>query len=49
MSVRKEMRKTFQGGKRWMENHLPFLSHHKPLSRPFAIDLRPLAMTIVTR
>ena len=32
-----------------MENHLPFLSHHKPLSRPFVTDLRPLAITIVTR
>lgn len=49
MSVRKEMRKTFPRGKRWMETHLPFLSHHKPLPRPFAIDLRPLAITIVTR
>lgn len=39
----------FPRGKRWMENYLPFLSHHKPLPRPFATDLRPLAITIVTR
>lgn len=31
------------------ENHLLFLSHHKPLPRLFAIDPRPLAITIVTR
>ncbi len=49
MSAAKRCGKLSQGGKRWMETHLPFLSHHKPLPRPFAIDLRPLAITIVTR
>lgn len=49
MSAAKRCGKPSKGGKSRMENHLPLLSHHKPLPRPFAIDLRPLAITIVTR
>lgn len=48
MSAAKRCGKLSKGERR-MENHLPFLSHHKPLPRPFATDLRPLAITIVTR
>ena len=47
MSVRKEMRKAFQGGRGGRKAACLF--RQKPLPRPLAIALRPLAITIVTR
>ena len=43
----KEMREAFQRGRGGRKAACLF--RQKPLPRPFAIDLRPLAITIVTR